>query len=119
MINRLKTIKCNFTKNSNKYQDELKDAVVEVLKVMEKGSKNHKKDEWKTGKVQHLISNHLAHSENHIKSVHSRKIIRTDMGIKYKDVDLYDIEDISHAATRMLMALQLILDMRHKKNEDS
>lgn len=81
------------------YLGQFQNALNEVAKVMDEGEDTHKKDEWmSTGSGQHL-----KHALDHIVGTH-----------KGDDI-LYEslLEDVGHAATRCLMALELILRVRN------
>lgn len=71
-------------------------AINEINNVIIEGEKTHKKDEWRTMDLK--IPTHLQHALDHIRAVDSKKD---------KEENLMNI---SHAATRCLMALQLLLE---------
>lgn len=76
-------------------------ALAEVQKVVDEGEKTHKKDEWRKGRKEALISTHEEHAFQHIEQA----IDQFHYGDKASE-----LEDLSHAATRCLMALQLLLE---------
>jgi len=80
-------------------------ALEEVDKVVTEGEITHKKDTWRNGDLKELIEKHVSHGFNHMYAF--------DFMPKDINEDLNDkILEISHATTRYLMILQLLLEKR-------
>lgn len=86
-----------FSKERVKQGLKLKEAIKEVIGIMIEGEKTHKEDEW----IRLSISDHIKHASDHL-SMASLVQITTDNSDHIR-------EDLSHAATRCLMALQLFV----------
>jgi|2_EtaG_2_1085320.scaffolds.fasta_scaffold14037_4 hypothetical protein len=84
-----------------------RDAMSEINNVIIEGEKTHSKDEWR--KKNDLLD-HLMHAKAHIQGAY--KVFPHLSDGKEEDHKNL-LEDISHAATRCLMALQLFKE--HKK----
>lgn len=81
-------------------------AINEINNVLFEGEKTHKKDEWRNGSKKALISMHEEHAFQHIEQA----IDQFHYGDKASE-----LEELSHAATRCLMALQLFLEERNEE----
>ena len=79
-----------------------------IKAVYIEGQKTHKPNEWKSGpdKV-YLVLKHLDHAFNHISRVWDKESIQDH------------IIDVSHAAARTKMALQLLLEILNKKSKEN
>lgn len=93
------------------YLGQFQSALSEIEKVMEEGEKTHKKDEWKSKSTGH----HIDHTIDHLDDIELMfDEIDSDLFCE-KDIDQERLfENLSHAATRCLMALELYL---RNKNE--
>lgn len=94
----------------------LAEGLKEVSRVIEEGEKTHPKDDWKSGELEHCISDHLAHAETHLREFFLRRSVKYSAGVKYRRLTKYQREDIAHAATRCLMALQLFEKLFDEKD---
>ncbi len=91
---------------TSNYLLSFRNSLKEINKVMNEGESLHGKNNWINGSRSFLINKHLLHAFNHIKNA-------SDLDI-YEDNNIY--EEISHAATRSLMALEVLLSYRNNNN---
>lgn len=84
-------------------------ALNECDTVMGKGGKTHKKDSWRIGDRDKKVRENLEHAFDHILKANEA----IDCFIEEVDIR----EEVSHAATRCLMALQLYLEAFEEQKE--
>jgi len=83
------------------------EALAEISLVLKEGSATHRHDEWRDGNRADLIYRHLSHAREHLIKVLACDLDTFEYGVFSSDIEK---NDISHAATRCLMALQLLLE---------
>jgi len=94
------------TYTREEYRQQLRDAFECVIDVMVEGEHTYKKDSWRIGNpnsFESLYWTHLKHALAHVNGA---------MGElqSYEISKPQTIEEVSHAATRCLMTLQLIIE---------
>ena len=90
-----------------KYKKSIGLAIDKIIDVIIDGGKKHSKDDWKT---RCHYNDHLFHASNHLYELD----FRSKQSTFEKPITTADIEALSHAATRCIMALEIMLEKYHE-----
>lgn len=102
------TIKASTINHLNSFQN----AIAEIEAVMNRGEETHKENEW----IEKTINSHVDHALDHLEEIEHmfNDIDADEYSLDDADIDQDRYyENLSHATTRCLMALELYLRMKN------